>query len=81
MNFKLFMVMGLTWTMHNISAYVDGIKDAPKWTEIVFYVTDTINYMQGIFIFLLFICKRNIYLLFIEHLRSLNCCLRTFSNK
>ena len=73
MNFKLFMVMGLTWTMDNIASYVEGIQEAPKWTETVFYITDTINFMQGIVIFVLFICKRAIYLSILKRLRLLKC--------
>ena len=79
MNFKLFMVMGLTWTMDNISAYVEGTRGAPKWTEILFYITDTINFMQGIIIFILFICKRNIYRLLLDRLRLLNFCSQTMN--
>ena len=71
MNFRLFIIMGLTWTVDNISAYVEGFENAPKWTETLFYITDNINDMQGIFIFILLICKRNIYLALVERIKSL----------
>ena len=64
--------MGLTWTIGNVSGYVEGIENAPKWTETVFFITDTMNAMQGIFIFLIFICKRDIYLSLVKRFNSIS---------
>ena len=61
--------MGLTWTIGNISGYVEGFEDAPKWTETVIFITDTINVMQGIFIFIILICKRKICIALINRFK------------
>ena len=81
MNFRLFMLMGLTWTMDNLSAYIEKLDGAPHWTQILFYITDTINYLQGIFIFILLICKRKILLALMERLNLSKFLPTTVSNK
>lgn len=51
---KLFFVMGLCWIMEVVS-YVVGGNDS-HW-----YFTDTINGLQGVFIFIVYVCKRRTY--------------------
>ena len=48
---KLFLVMGVSWLTEVISYYIGKPKEA-------FILTDAINILQGVFIFLIFICKR-----------------------
>ncbi|KAF4522508.1 hypothetical protein B566_EDAN002593 [Ephemera danica] len=59
--FKLFLVMGLSWTFEIIS-WLGKMAGAPAWT---WYLTDSINCLQGFFIFVLcvwFTKSRNILL-------------------
>lgn len=49
--FKLIFVMGLWWTMEIVSVGVGG--DDQHWN-----VTDMINALQGVFIFIVYTCKR-----------------------
>ena len=64
--------MGLTWIIGNISGY-EGFKDAPKWTETVFFITDTINAMQGIFVFIILIFERNVYMALVNRFSAIFC--------
>ncbi|XP_055688325.1 G-protein coupled receptor Mth2-like isoform X2 [Lutzomyia longipalpis] len=60
---RLFIVMGVTWTMEVISWLID-----PKsW---IFYITDVCNCLQGFFIFMLFVWKPKIKKLIIKRYRS-----------
>uniref|UniRef100_A0A1L8DK28 Putative g protein-coupled receptor n=1 Tax=Nyssomyia neivai TaxID=330878 RepID=A0A1L8DK28_9DIPT len=60
---RLFIVMGVTWTMEVISWLVD-----PKsW---IFYISDVCNCLQGFFIFMLFVWKPKIKQLIIKRYRS-----------
>ena len=65
--------MGLTWTVGNISGYIEEFKNVPKWTETVFFITDSITLMQGIFIFIILICKRNIYVALVKRFSFISC--------
>lgn len=49
MYLRLFIVMGATWLMESISFFFE--------TPYIFYVTDILNCLQGIFIFVLFVWK------------------------
>lgn len=53
---RLFIIMGVTWSMEPIS----WIISADHWS---FYLTDACNCIQGVLIFILFVMKRKIYLL------------------
>ncbi|KAJ8915635.1 hypothetical protein NQ315_003419 [Exocentrus adspersus] len=57
---KLSVIMGVSFMFEVVSAFFDmsQMGDIPKYIEIVW---DTINCSQGIFIFIIFICKRKIY--------------------
>lgn len=50
---KLFIVMGINWVMELVSYAVGG----PKY---IWYLTDIGNTLQGILIFVIFVCKRRI---------------------
>uniref|UniRef100_T1J8X7 G-protein coupled receptors family 2 profile 2 domain-containing protein n=1 Tax=Strigamia maritima TaxID=126957 RepID=T1J8X7_STRMM len=53
MYMKLLIVMGLCWIMEIVSGLVE--KDDRYW-----YFTDIINGLQGFFLFLVYVCKRNV---------------------
>lgn len=53
MNLKLFCVMGISWVLELISSLLDQ-------QAYIFYVTDFVNVMQGVFVFLIFVFKRNV---------------------
>ncbi|XP_046680949.1 G-protein coupled receptor Mth2-like isoform X2 [Homalodisca vitripennis] len=50
---KLFIVMGINWVMELVSFVVGGPKS-------IWFVTDLGNTLQGLLIFLIFVCKRRI---------------------
>jgi hypothetical protein len=49
----LFFVMGINWVMEIVSWFVGG-------PEYIWYVTDVINTLQGVIIFLIFVCEPRI---------------------
>jgi G protein-coupled receptor Mth (Methuselah protein) len=51
---RLFVLMGVTWTMEAISFYLG------KDHEAVFYITDILNCIQGVIIFFMFVWKPKI---------------------
>ncbi|XP_032664926.1 G-protein coupled receptor Mth2-like isoform X1 [Odontomachus brunneus] len=51
---KLFIVMGINWSMEILSWLFDSKP------PVVWYVTDLINSLQGLFIFIIFVWKDNI---------------------
>lgn len=60
---RLFIVMGATWIMESISFLVK--------TPYIFYVTDILNCLQGLLIFLFFVCKPNVKKLIVKRLVTL----------
>nr|AXC32920.1 G-protein coupled receptor Mth-like 11 protein [Dastarcus helophoroides] len=56
---KLSIVMGILFLFEVVSAVVDLKKN--KTLEYLEVVWDTFNSLQGVFIFIIFICKRKIY--------------------
>lgn len=53
MNLKLFCVMGISWLLELItSIYKEPIQ--------LWWITDFFNVMQGLFVFLIFVFKRNV---------------------
>ncbi|XP_050420954.1 G-protein coupled receptor Mth2-like [Adelges cooleyi] len=60
---KLFIVMGINWLTEVISWAFDSSKS-------VWYVTDIGNTLQGVLIFLIFVCKKRVLKLFKKKLRS-----------
>lgn len=53
MNLKLFSVMGISWVLELITSFYKEPKE-------LWYVTDFVNVMQGVFVFLIFVFKRNV---------------------
>jgi len=48
--------MGVIWYFEIISWYTGNDQQDQKWA----YVFDVINMMQGVWVFLIFVCKRNV---------------------
>jgi len=53
---RLFLGMGVIWYFEIISWYTGNDQQDQKWA----YVFDVINMMQGVWVFLIFVCKRNV---------------------
>jgi hypothetical protein len=53
MNAKLFIVMGVTWTLEIVSSFLTE----PPW---IWYLSDTANALQGALIFCIFVLKRRV---------------------
>merc|ERR1719458_1377021 len=53
---RLFLGMGITWYFE-ILAFALSHRINPN----VFIVTDTLNMCQGVWVFAIFVCKRNVY--------------------
>ncbi|CAH0556878.1 unnamed protein product [Brassicogethes aeneus] len=57
---KLSVIMGLLFVFEVISAYFDMAKHpVTRYIEVVW---DTINCLQGVFVFVIFICKKRIWM-------------------
>jgi len=52
---RLFLGMGVIWYFELVAFVVNG-----KVAEEVFYLTDTVNMLQGVWVFLTFVCKKNV---------------------
>ena len=53
MNAKLFVVMGVTWTLEIVSSFVTE----PRW---IWYLADAANALEGALIFCIFVLKRKV---------------------
>ena len=54
---KLFFGMGFTWTMEIVSGLIsEDVVSEENW-----YFTDVLNMLQGVYIFIIFVCKRNVF--------------------
>jgi phosphotransacetylase len=53
MNAKLFVVMGVTWSLEIVSSFVTE----PRW---IWYLADTANALEGALIFCIFVLKRKV---------------------
>lgn len=53
MNLKLFSVMGISWVLELITSFYKEPKE-------LWYFTDFVNVLQGVFVFLIFVFKRNV---------------------
>ncbi|XP_032665203.1 G-protein coupled receptor Mth2-like [Odontomachus brunneus] len=69
---KLFILMGITWSMEIISWI---FKSAPEYT---WDFSDLINSLYGLMIFIIFVCKDNIKKLLLKKFRQ-NCTFSLFS--
>ncbi|XP_042878741.1 probable G-protein coupled receptor Mth-like 3 isoform X1 [Penaeus japonicus] len=54
---KLFVLMGVTWVFEGISFFVQRHNEASN-TKYIWLVFDLINIMQGVIIFIVFVCRR-----------------------
>lgn len=54
MNLKLFIVMGASWLMEIISTLTPSFED-------LFYVSDAFNIFQGVMVFMIFVCKKKVW--------------------
>ncbi|ENN77305.1 hypothetical protein D910_08879 [Dendroctonus ponderosae] len=57
---KLAVIMGVVWILETTSAFFPDLKDG-QFTMILEIIIDNIICLQGLFIFLIFICKRKTY--------------------
>ncbi|XP_018579861.1 probable G-protein coupled receptor Mth-like 6 isoform X2 [Anoplophora glabripennis] len=65
---KLAIIMGVTYIFDVMSSFVEMSKMGiiPQYIEIIW---DIINCLQGVFIFIIFICKRKIYYDFLRRMK------------
>jgi len=55
---KLFLVMGIFWIAEVISWFAQDKTDDSVW-----YFTDILNSLQGVFIFIVYVCKKKTWLI------------------
>lgn len=54
MNIKLFIVMGVTWSLEILATLLE--KPEELW-----YVSDWFNILQGVLVFFIFVCKSKVW--------------------
>ncbi|KAF6208177.1 hypothetical protein GE061_016628 [Apolygus lucorum] len=75
---KLFVVMGITiglgWAMDTITKQINFITDTtlPPYFEYINFILDLLYSLQGVFIFMLFICKKRTLKILSEQFGSLH---------
>ncbi|XP_072758321.1 G-protein coupled receptor Mth2-like [Anoplolepis gracilipes] len=62
---KLFIVMGISWSMEIVSWLFHDVKTVPEY---VWYLTDLTNALQGLIIFIIFVWKKKIKRLLLKRL-------------
>lgn len=65
---NLFIVMGITWSMEIVSWLLSTVK-TPQY---LWYITDLANTLQGVIIFIIFVCKKKIKRLLLKKFRRQN---------
>lgn len=55
MNLKLFIVMGASWLAEIISTLTPAFEE-------LFYVSDAFNVLQGVMVFMIFVCKKKVWI-------------------
>ncbi|XP_050584765.1 G-protein coupled receptor Mth2 isoform X3 [Bombus affinis] len=60
MNVKLFVVMGISWGAEVVSRLLKTYTGV-QYQDELFYVTDVVNSLQGVLIFVLFVVKRRVH--------------------
>ena len=61
---RLVFVMGLGWILELVHSLVDGYLPPESqcgWVEILLKIAGTFNVARGMFMFIIFICKRRIF--------------------
>jgi len=53
---RLFLGMGITWYFEILNFALSSLELDPRWMVL----TDTLNMCQGIWVFIIFVCKRNV---------------------
>jgi len=69
MYLKLFIVMGISWVMEIIAWWID----ADLVPVIVWYPSNIINSLQGLIIFIIFVCRKKIKHLLLKRFGGQNC--------
>ncbi|KYN16574.1 G-protein coupled receptor Mth2 [Trachymyrmex cornetzi] len=69
MYLKLFIVMGITWVLEILS-WVIGTNIVPAF---IWYITDTINALQGLIIFIVFVFRKKIKDMILKLFRGKTC--------
>ena len=63
---KLFLVLGILWTIETVHFFVHNHYNEPcqtsKYIKIAFRVLDSCNMLRGFFFFIIFVCKRNVWI-------------------
>ena len=64
---KLFLVLGILWGCESIHFFIHRYKDEEcqpenSSMEVFFRFVDFLNFCRGFFIFLIFICKRTVWI-------------------
>ena len=60
---RLFMFTGITWIMDFVS-FLTGRENLS-----LFYASDLLNCLQGLFVFILFVCKENVWKMFLKYVK------------
>jgi len=53
---RLFLGMGITWYFEVINFALSSLEPDPRWLML----TDTLNMCQGVWVFIIFVCKKNV---------------------
>ena len=67
MYLKLFVVMGISWIMEILAWFINSV---PNY---VWYPTNMLNSLQGLIIFIIFVCKKKIKQQLLKRYSGQNC--------
>ena len=61
---KLFFVLGILWSFEGIHAVLirDGDDFENPFLRYFFLIVDILNLLRGVFMFLIFVCKKTVWL-------------------
>jgi len=54
---RLFLGMGITWYFEILNFALSALDPDPRWLVL----TDTLNMCQGVWVFIIFVCKKNVF--------------------
>ncbi|XP_018400551.1 PREDICTED: G-protein coupled receptor Mth2-like [Cyphomyrmex costatus] len=69
MYLKLFIVMGISWVLE-IIAWLTGSEIVPIW---LWYPADMINSLQGLIIFIIFVCRKKVKQMLLKRFGGQSC--------
>nr|XP_040579384.1 G-protein coupled receptor Mth2-like isoform X1 [Lepeophtheirus salmonis] len=72
---KLFLGMGIIWIFEILAKGTSGIVPQEVW-----YFTDILNMLQGFYVFLIFVCKRNVIEVILKKDSKLGSSVKTGEN-